>query len=85
VGSTRGWQWPTTYVDFCLRAREKGYLIVYTPHAVLRHESGGSRGLDGTQPSEDRMRFRERWGDSRDPYYSPNFDIERPFKIELEW
>jgi GT2 family glycosyltransferase len=72
-------------VDFCLRAREKGYLIVYTPHAVLRHESGGSRGMDGAQPPEDRTRFRERWGEYRDPYYSPNFDIERPFKIELEW
>ncbi|MGH2692269.1 MAG: glycosyltransferase [Actinomycetota bacterium] len=72
-------------VDFCLRVREKGYLVVYTPHAVLRHESGGSRGMDGSQPPEDRTRFRERWGDYRDPYYSPNFDIERPFKIELEW
>ena len=72
-------------VDFCLRAREKGYLIVYTPHAVLRHESGGSRGIDGAQPPEDRTRFRELWGDYRDPYYSPNFDIERPFKLELEW
>ncbi len=72
-------------VDFCLRAREKGYLIVYTPHAVLRHESGGSRGMDGAQPPEDRSRFRERWGGYRDPYYSPNFDIERPFKLELEW
>jgi GT2 family glycosyltransferase len=72
-------------VDFCLRAREKGYLIVYTPYAVLRHESGGSRGMDGAQPPEDRTGFRSRWGDYRDPYYSPNFDIERPFKIELEW
>jgi GT2 family glycosyltransferase/SAM-dependent methyltransferase len=72
-------------VDLCLRAREKGYLIVYTPHAVLRHEQGGSRGIDGAQPPEDRQRFRSRWGDYRDPYYSPNFDIERPFKLELEW
>jgi GT2 family glycosyltransferase len=72
-------------VDFCLRAREKGYLIVYTPHAMLYHDSGGSRGMDGAQPPEDRTRFRSRWGDYRDPYYSPNFDIERPFKIELEW
>jgi GT2 family glycosyltransferase/2-polyprenyl-3-methyl-5-hydroxy-6-metoxy-1,4-benzoquinol methylase/glycosyltransferase involved in cell wall biosynthesis len=72
-------------VDFCLRAREKGYLIVYTPHALLYHKEGGSRGLDGGQPPEDRTRFRSRWRSYRDPYYNPNFDMERPFKLELEW
>ena len=24
-------------VDFCLKVREKGYLVVYNPYAVLHH------------------------------------------------
>jgi GT2 family glycosyltransferase/2-polyprenyl-3-methyl-5-hydroxy-6-metoxy-1,4-benzoquinol methylase len=72
-------------VDLCLRAREKGYLIVYTPYALLQHEQGGSRGIDGKQPPQDRERFRRRWRGYRDPYYNPNLDIERPFKLQLEW
>jgi GT2 family glycosyltransferase len=30
-------------VDYCLRAREKGYLIVWTPHAQLLHEASASQ------------------------------------------
>ena len=72
-------------VDLCLRAREKGYLIVYTPHALLYHKQGGSRGIDGKQPPEDRERFRARWKGYTDPYYNPNFDIDNPYRLELEW
>jgi len=71
-------------VDFCLRAREKGYWIVYTPYATLYHDESASRG--SLHPDEDEQLFRKRWGkpgDFRDPYYNPNLDILRPFNIAV--
>ena len=71
-------------VDYCLRAREQGYLIVYTPYAVLYHYEGGTRGK--LHPMEDEQFFRDRWGNPgeyRDPYYNPNLDLVRPFTIRL--
>ena len=31
-------------VDLCLRVRARGYLVVYTPYAVLYHHQSASRG-----------------------------------------
>jgi GT2 family glycosyltransferase len=67
-------------VDLCLRIRQRGYAIVWTPHAELFHLESASRGLDETP--EKRARFaaeedymRRRWGPvvAADPYYNPNF------------
>jgi GT2 family glycosyltransferase len=68
---------PVNYndVDLCLRARQSGYLIVFEPRAVLRHDECRSR-TRGTRYQE-RERFQERWGHilkAPDPYYSPAFD-----------
>jgi len=71
-------------VDFCLRAREKGYQIVYTPYALLYHDEGSSRGVGGMHGEEDAALFFARWGDYRDPYYHPSFDIDRPFELRVE-
>ena len=71
-------------VDFCLRAREKGYRIVYTPFAILNHHESATRG--SLHPREDEKFFRERWGNPgeyRDPYYNPNLDIRHPFNIAV--
>lgn len=71
-------------VDLCLRAREKGYEIVYSPHALLYHHESATRLK--LHPEEDEMFFRKRWGDPstyQDPYYSPNFDPQRPFQLRL--
>lgn len=60
-------------VDLCLRIREQGYLVVYTPHAVMYHYEGSSRGR--LHPPPDERVFGERWRaflDRGDPYYSPN-------------
>lgn len=69
-------------VDFCLRAREKGYLIVYTPYAALyRHESATSPSLHS---DEDERFFRKRWGNPgeyHDPYYNRNLDLRYPFTL----
>jgi GT2 family glycosyltransferase len=71
-------------VDFCLRAREKGYQIVYTPYALLYHDEGSSRGLGGTQNPQDEAFFRRRWDGYRDPYYSPSLDVDNPYELKLE-
>jgi GT2 family glycosyltransferase len=71
-------------VDFCLRAREKGYFIVYTPYATLYHYESATRGK--LHPQEDERFFRDRWGDPgeyRDPYYNPNLDLEQPFRLRV--
>jgi O-antigen biosynthesis protein len=68
-------------VDYCLRAREKGYQIVYTPYALLYHEEGSTRGVGGLHGPEDDALFRSRWGRYRDPYYNPNLDTHHPFEM----
>ena len=68
-------QFPVNYndIDLCLRARQSGYLIVYEPRCILRHDECRTR-VGGTRHIE-RERFHERWADvlgSPDPYYSPS-------------
>ncbi len=71
-------------VDYCLRAREKGYEVVYTPFAVLRHDEGSTRGR--TRHLDDDAHFRRRWGQPHtlvDRYYNRNFDRSRgPFVLQ---
>jgi GT2 family glycosyltransferase len=66
---------PVSYndVDLCLRLRERGYLIVYTPYAELYHHESVSRG-HGSDPAEIAY-MKERWSGvlDQDPYYNPNF------------
>ena len=72
-------------VDFCLKCRAKGYLNVFTPFAELYHYESVSRGSDMTGASAERYneesaRFKERWAkelEAGDPYYNPNFSLDR--------
>ena len=72
-------------VDFCLRLREAGYLNVFTPFAELYHFESVSRGLDdqgekAVRYNEESERFREKWQEmleKGDPYYNPNFSLDR--------
>jgi O-antigen biosynthesis protein len=72
-------------VDFCLRIRKAGYLIVWTPYAELYHYESESRGTEDTPEKVKRfngemMRFQARWGDvlkKGDPYYNPNLSLTR--------
>ena len=64
-------------IDFCLRARAEGLLVVYTPFATLiHHESLTRRAL---HPREDEALVRARWRVELldDPYYSPHLTRER--------
>jgi GT2 family glycosyltransferase len=79
-------------VDLCLKIREKGYLIVYTPFAELYHHESISRGPDTTRAGLARFDkevkiVKTRWKhvlDSGDPYYNPNLTLEKEnFEIKL--
>lgn len=72
-------------VDLCLRAREKGYLIVYTPYALLYHHESATRGK--LHPWDEELYFRRRWGEPgqyRDPYYNPNLSDKVPYTIRID-
>ena len=72
-------------VDFCLKLREKGLLNVFTPFAELYHFESVSRGLDdqgekAARYNDESERFREKWKEvleKGDPYYNPNFSLDR--------
>lgn len=72
-------------VDFCLKLRCAGYLNVFTPFAELFHFESVSRGLDdqgqkAARYNEESEHFREKWREmleKGDPYYNPNFSLDR--------
>ena len=59
--------------DFCLRLRERGYSIVYTPHARVLHHESASRGYGRGNPREAHL-MREKWAGvlAHDPFNNPN-------------
>ena len=72
-------------IDFCLRVRKQGMLVVYNPYAMLYHFESKSRGMEDTpekiarfnQEADELMR---RWPDilkNGDPYYNPNLSLNR--------
>ena len=72
-------------VDYCLRVREAGYRVVWTPHAELYHYESVSRGKDISPEKLHRAKrevayMRKRWKRvlQRDPFYNPNLSYERP-------
>lgn len=80
-------------VDFCIKLREMGYLNVFTPFAELFHFESASRGLDdkgekAERYNEESARFREKWKEvlaKGDPYYNPNFSLDRSdFSLRVE-
>ena len=51
-GSTRSLRVVLNDIDLCLRIRERGYDVIYTPHALLYHYEGASRGRLHPPPDE---------------------------------
>ena len=72
-------------VDLCMRIREAGYLIAWTPYAEAYHYESISRGYEDTPEKQARfngevIRFKTRWGkqlEKGDPYYNINLTLER--------
>lgn len=80
-------------VDFCLKAREKGYLNVFTPFAELYHYESASRGSDlvgdnAQRYNEESEYFRNKWAavlEAGDPYYNPNFSLDKSdFSLKIK-
>jgi len=81
-GLDPAWRVAFNDVDFCLRVRQKGYRIVWTPHAALYHLESVSRGDDDTAHKQARLQeeinlLRERWGETlrADPFFNPNLSL----------
>ncbi len=66
-------------IELCLRARALGYRVVWTPHALLTHVDGASRGPDHsierlTRSWRDLGRMHARWPEAvdADPFLNAN-------------
>ncbi len=72
-------------VDFCLRVRQKGYLVVYDPFAELYHYESKSRGTEDNKEKVRRFQseiefMRCRWETllkEGDPYYNKNLSLTK--------
>ena len=72
-------------VDFCLRVRAEGYLVVYDPFVEAYHYESKSRGREDTKEKvrrfEQEIEFiRSRWMKllkQGDPFYNPNFSLKK--------
>jgi GT2 family glycosyltransferase len=73
-------------VDYCLRLRERGYRIVFTPYAELSHRESASFGPRTQHPAEMAL-MSQRWQAAikRDPFYNPSFSREFPdYRLRLD-
>ena len=70
-------------VDFCLKVRKAGYLVVFNPYVELYHFESKSRGKDDTIEKIKRFDseiayMEDKWKDileSGDPYFNKNLDL----------
>ena len=73
-------------IDFCIKVRDYGKLVVYNPYAELYHYESKSRGLEDTPEKIARFNkeiatLEQHWPDifrKPDPYYNPKSDSGQP-------
>ncbi|MDD3615913.1 MAG: glycosyltransferase family 2 protein [Lachnospiraceae bacterium] len=71
-------------IDFCMKVRNIGKLVVYNPYSELYHYESKSRGQEDTPEKVRRFQreiaiFEKHWPDilrDGDPYYNPNLTLE---------
>lgn len=76
-------------VDFCLKVRKAGYLIVYDADVKLFHYESKSRGMEDTTErfirfGNEMMLLNSKWdilSTFVDPYYNPNLSYLEYYKI----
>lgn len=72
-------------IDFCMKVRKLGKLVVYNANAKLYHYESKSRGLEDTPQKLERFNreirlFNERWQElleDGDPYYNVNLTLDK--------
>ncbi len=77
-------------IDLCLKIRERGFKVIWTPYFVAEHHESLSRGSDD-RPAMERRFFHERetmierYGAllRQDPFYSPHFALDRQAFFDL--
>lgn len=70
-------------VDFCLKVRSLGYLVVFNPKVELYHYESKTRGYEDNEEKKARFlaeqeRLKNRWPEyieKGDPYYNPNLTL----------
>lgn len=69
-------------IDYCLKVRQKGYDVVYTPYAELYHYESKSRGYEDSPEKKARFEYEsellnKKWGTKnyRDPFYNENLTL----------
>lgn len=71
-------------VDYCLKVRRAGKLVVYNPYAELYHYESKSRGYEDSPDKVERFQgeveqLLNRWreiAEKGDPYYNPNLTLD---------
>lgn len=72
-------------IDYCMKVRQLGKLVVYNPYAQLYHYESKSRGLEDSPGKQERYYkemkyFVTKWKkilDNGDPYYNPNLTLSK--------
>lgn len=86
-------------VDYCLRVRQAGYRVIYTPYAELYHHESVSRGGEDTPEKKARAKaegdyMRKQWPAMKlgDDYYNPNlnqnkadFSLAKAPNVDWPW
>ncbi len=77
-------------VDFCLRLRERGWQIIWTPYADLIHHESASRGhnsgpAERAQWPHEAAYMQKKWDEQlqSDPFYNPN--LSHSIGFTLAW
>ena len=82
-------------IDLCLRLREKGLRVLFTPQAELYHHESATRGTVVTDAVRaERELFCSRWSKilADDPFFNPNLSLTNvqrapafPPRVERPW
>lgn len=72
-------------IDYCMKVRKLGKLVVYNPYVCLYHYESKSRGLEDTPQKVERFNgeiatFLKKWQkevNAGDPYYNPNLTLRK--------
>lgn len=79
-------------VDLCMRIRQAGYLITWTPYAELYHHESSYKGYEDKLEKQNGFqgeikRFQNRWKkelEQGDPYYNPNLTLnDEDFSLKI--
>jgi GT2 family glycosyltransferase len=67
-------------VDLCLRLRQRGWSVIYSPHCELVHYTSATRKTVSNLDEDDRLQAR--WGQvlRSDPYYNPHLSLRTAYR-----